>query len=151
MRWRGRYSQQGWGRWGEDRALGLVGTSRCHPAGAECGHPAQVLQRALLDATANTAAVVQEAVSSIETVRSFAGEEEEERRHDRAVAEMLRLKNQIDTEKALFLLIQRVRRAGDGPWRPGAPAPPQRADPVPAGAAAGGAGAAALPWAPAAP
>ncbi|KAK2511624.1 hypothetical protein Q9233_016826 [Columba guinea] len=68
----------------------------------------QVLQRALLDATAATAATVQEAVSAIETVRSFAGEEEEERRHGRAVAEMLRLKSQIDTERALFTLVQRV-------------------------------------------
>ncbi|NWX05787.1 TAP2 protein, partial [Caloenas nicobarica] len=68
----------------------------------------QVLQRALLDATASTAAVVQEAVSSIETVRSFAGEEEEERRHDRAVAEMLRLKNQMDTERALFTFVWRA-------------------------------------------
>nr|ADU25486.1 transporter associated with antigen processing 2 [Chroicocephalus scopulinus] len=68
----------------------------------------QVLQRGLLDATANTAAVVQEAVSSIETVRSFAGEEEEERRHSRAVAEMLGLKDRIDVERALFTLIQRA-------------------------------------------
>ncbi|NWU48304.1 TAP2 protein, partial [Dromas ardeola] len=45
----------------------------------------QVLQRAMLDATANTVAVVQEAVSSIETVRSLAGEEEEERRHSHAL------------------------------------------------------------------
>ncbi|NXG87305.1 TAP2 protein, partial [Stercorarius parasiticus] len=68
----------------------------------------QVLQRAMLDATANTAAVVQEAVSSIETVRSFAGEEEEERRHSRAVAEMLGLKDRIDVERALFTLVQRA-------------------------------------------
>ncbi|NXJ01226.1 TAP2 protein, partial [Psophia crepitans] len=68
----------------------------------------QVLQRAALDATANTAAVVQEAVSSIETVRTFAGEEEEERRHSQAVSEMLALKDQIDVEKALFTLVQRV-------------------------------------------
>ncbi|NWS65077.1 TAP2 protein, partial [Chunga burmeisteri] len=68
----------------------------------------QVLQRAVLDATANTAAVVQEAVSSIETVRTFAGEEEEERRHGSAVDEMLRLKDQMDKERAFFLLIQRA-------------------------------------------
>ncbi|KAM9592027.1 antigen peptide transporter 2 isoform 1-T3 [Morphnus guianensis] len=68
----------------------------------------QVLQRAMLDATANTAAVVQEAVSSIETVRTFAGEEEEERRHSRAVAKMLGLKDRIDVEQALFTLIQRA-------------------------------------------
>ncbi|KAM6188441.1 antigen peptide transporter 2 [Sarcoramphus papa] len=68
----------------------------------------QVLQRAMLDATANTAAVVQEAVSSIETVRTFAGEEEEERRHSRAVAEMLGLKDRMDVEWALFILIRRA-------------------------------------------
>ncbi|XP_074710457.1 antigen peptide transporter 2 isoform X1 [Strix uralensis] len=68
----------------------------------------QALQRATLDATAKTAAVVQEAVASIETVRTFAGEEEEERRHSQAVAEMLRLKNQMDVEWTLFILIRRV-------------------------------------------
>ncbi|NXX14869.1 TAP2 protein, partial [Podargus strigoides] len=68
----------------------------------------QVLQRAMLDATANTAAVVQEAVSSIETVQTFAGEEEEERRHGRAVAKTLRLRDQMDVERALFTLVQRV-------------------------------------------
>ncbi|XP_075594578.1 antigen peptide transporter 2 [Balearica regulorum gibbericeps] len=68
----------------------------------------QMLQRATLDATANTAAVVQEAVSSIETVRTFAGEEEEERRHSQAVAKMLALKDQMDVEQALFTLVQRA-------------------------------------------
>ncbi|KAM6325997.1 antigen peptide transporter 2-like isoform 2-T4 [Alca torda] len=68
----------------------------------------QALQRAMLDATAATAAVVQEAVSSIETVRSFAGEEEERRRHGRAVAEMLGLKDRMDVEQALFTLIWRA-------------------------------------------
>ncbi|NWI24084.1 TAP2 protein, partial [Sula dactylatra] len=68
----------------------------------------QVLQRAMLDATAKTAAVVQEAVSSIETVRTFAGEEEEERRHSQALAEMLGLKNRMDVEQALFTLVQRA-------------------------------------------
>ncbi|CAM9109256.1 unnamed protein product [Bubo scandiacus] len=68
----------------------------------------QALQRATLDATAKTAAVVQEAVASIETVRTFAGEEEEERRHSQAVAEMLRLKDQMDVEWMLFILIRRV-------------------------------------------
>ncbi|NXJ87000.1 TAP2 protein, partial [Trogon melanurus] len=68
----------------------------------------QVLQRAALDATAATAAVVQEAVSSIETVQTFAGEEEEERRHSRAVAEMLRLKDRLVVERAFFILVQRA-------------------------------------------
>ncbi|NWQ92277.1 TAP2 protein, partial [Burhinus bistriatus] len=70
----------------------------------------QALQRAMLDATANTAAVVQEAVSSIETVRTFAGEKEEEHRHSWAVAKMLGLKNRMDVERALFILVQRALR-----------------------------------------
>ncbi|KAM6106917.1 antigen peptide transporter 2 [Phoenicopterus ruber ruber] len=68
----------------------------------------QVLERAKLDAMAKMAAVVQEAISSIETVRTFAGEEEEERRHGQAVAGMLGLKDQMDVERALFTLIRRV-------------------------------------------
>ncbi|NXD88875.1 TAP2 protein, partial [Halcyon senegalensis] len=68
----------------------------------------QMLQRAVLDATAETAVVVQESVSSIETVRTFAGEEEEERRHGQAVAKMLRLKDQMKVEWVLFVLVKRV-------------------------------------------
>ncbi|XP_075268343.1 antigen peptide transporter 2 isoform X2 [Opisthocomus hoazin] len=68
----------------------------------------QALQRAMLDATADTAAVVQEAVSSIETVRTFAGEEEEERRHGRALAKTLGLRDQIDVERALYTLVWRA-------------------------------------------
>ncbi|XP_059690792.1 antigen peptide transporter 2 [Gavia stellata] len=68
----------------------------------------QVLQRAMLDAKANTTAVVQEAVSSIETVQTFAGEEEEERCHSQALAKMLGLKDQIDVEWAFFTLVQRA-------------------------------------------
>ncbi|NWW93541.1 TAP2 protein, partial [Rhynochetos jubatus] len=70
--------------------------------------PLTALQRAMLDATAKTAAVVQEAVSSIETVRTFAGEEEEERRHGQAVAEMLGLKDQLCVEWSFFILVQRA-------------------------------------------
>jgi len=92
--------------------------------------PAQALQRAMLDATADTAAVVQEAVSSIETVRTFAGEEEEERRHGRALAKTLGLRDQIDVERALYTLVWRVRWAQGGPRCPGTPVPPpQPADP----------------------
>ncbi|NXX63720.1 TAP2 protein, partial [Scopus umbretta] len=68
----------------------------------------QALQRAMLDATATTAAAVQEAISSIETVRTFAGEEEEERRHSQALAKKLGLKDRMDVELALFTLVQRV-------------------------------------------
>ncbi|NXI45144.1 TAP2 protein, partial [Galbula dea] len=65
-------------------------------------------RQAMLDATGKMAAVVQEAVLPIETVRTFAGEEEEERRHSQAVAKMLGLKDQIDVERALYLLVQRA-------------------------------------------
>ncbi|XP_068265747.1 antigen peptide transporter 2 [Nyctibius grandis] len=68
----------------------------------------QVQQRAKLDAVAKTAAAVQEAVSSIETVRTFAGEEEEERRHSRAVAKVVGLQDQMDVELAVFTLVQRA-------------------------------------------
>ncbi|NXL84558.1 TAP2 protein, partial [Alectura lathami] len=75
----------------------------------------QALQRAVLDAAADTGAEVQEAISAIETVRAFAGEEEEERRYGQALGRTLRLRDWRDTEKAIFLLIQRVRLAqGDG-------------------------------------
>ncbi|XP_032061066.1 antigen peptide transporter 2 [Aythya fuligula] len=68
----------------------------------------QMLQQAVLDATAGTGMVVQEAISSIETVRAFAGEEEEERRYGQALTKMLRLRDQRDMEKAIFILIQRA-------------------------------------------
>lgn len=71
--------------------------------------PTQMLQQAVLDATAGTGMVVQEAISSIETVRAFAGEEEEERRYGQALTKMLGLRDQRDMEKAIFLLIRRVR------------------------------------------
>nr|QCQ67906.1 TAP2 [Anas platyrhynchos platyrhynchos] len=68
----------------------------------------QMLQQAVLDATAGTGVVVQEAISSIETVRAFAGEEEEERRYGQALTKMLGLRDQRDMEKAIFLLIRRA-------------------------------------------
>ncbi|POI20366.1 hypothetical protein CIB84_015887, partial [Bambusicola thoracicus] len=68
----------------------------------------QMLQRAVLDAAADTGATVQESISSIETVRVFNGEEEEEHRYSRALDRTLRLRDQRDTEEAIFVLIQRV-------------------------------------------
>ncbi|XP_032303868.1 antigen peptide transporter 2 [Coturnix japonica] len=68
----------------------------------------QMLQRAVLDAAANTGTAVQESISSIETVRVFNGEEEEERRYRQALDRTLRLRDQRDTEKAIFVLIQRA-------------------------------------------
>ncbi|XP_065541255.1 antigen peptide transporter 2-like [Lathamus discolor] len=68
----------------------------------------QVLQRAVLDATATTAAVVKDTVAAMDTVRACAGEEEEEQRHHRAVTELLRLKQRLSLEEMLFTLLQRV-------------------------------------------
>lgn len=68
----------------------------------------QMLQRAVLDAAADTGAAVQESISSIEMVRVFNGEEEEEYRYSQVLDRTLRLRDQRDTERAIFLLIQRV-------------------------------------------
>ncbi|XP_061300305.1 antigen peptide transporter 2-like [Pezoporus flaviventris] len=68
----------------------------------------QALQRAVLDATAATAAVVQDTVAAMDTVRACAGEEEEEQRHCRAVTELLRLKQRLELERILYILVQRV-------------------------------------------
>lgn len=68
----------------------------------------QMLQRAVLDAAADTGAAVQESISSIEMVRVFNGEEEEEHRYSQVLDRTLRLRDQRDTERAIFLLIQRV-------------------------------------------
>ncbi|XP_061216426.1 antigen peptide transporter 2 [Neopsephotus bourkii] len=70
----------------------------------------QVLQRAVLDATAARSAVVQDTVASMDTVRACAGEEEEEQRHCRAVTELLRLKQRLQLEEMLYTLLQRVLR-----------------------------------------
>nr|BAG69426.1 transporter associated with antigen processing 2 [Gallus gallus] len=68
----------------------------------------QMLQRAVLDAAADTGAAVQESISSIEMVRVFNGEEEEEHRYSQVLDRTLRLRDQRDTERAIFLLIRRV-------------------------------------------
>nr|BAG69480.1 transporter associated with antigen processing 2 [Gallus gallus] len=68
----------------------------------------QMLQRAVLDAAADTGAAVQESISSIEMVRVFNGEEEEEYRYSQVLDRTLRLRDQRDTERAIFLLIRRV-------------------------------------------
>lgn len=121
-----------------------------HPMGADTHCPPQMLQRAVLDAAADTGAAVQESISSIEMVRVFNGEEEEEHRYSQVLDRTLRLRDQRDTERAIFLLIRRVRLAqGDTPvsrWDGDIPA-----EPHPTGAAVGRAGTGAVLWAPAAP
>ncbi|XP_030331225.1 antigen peptide transporter 2 [Strigops habroptila] len=70
----------------------------------------QVLQRAVLEAAAATAGVVQDTVASMDTVRACAGEEEEEQRHRGAVSELLRLKQRLGLEQMFFTLLERVLR-----------------------------------------
>ncbi|XP_044839720.1 antigen peptide transporter 2-like isoform X2 [Mauremys mutica] len=64
----------------------------------------QAVLRAIQDSMARSGEVVRESVSSIETVRSFATEEEESRRYRAALAETHRLKNRRDLERDLYLL-----------------------------------------------
>ncbi|XP_074873732.1 antigen peptide transporter 2 [Carettochelys insculpta] len=68
----------------------------------------QAVLQAIQDALARAGEVVRESVSSIETVRSFATEEEEARRYDAALADTRRLKNRRDLERALYLLFRRA-------------------------------------------
>ncbi|KAM8985881.1 antigen peptide transporter 2 [Ara ararauna] len=82
----------------------------------------QVLQRAVLEATAATARVVQDTVATMDTVRACAGEEEEKRRHRGAVTELLRLKQRMELETMLFGLLRRHPHPTD-PSVPLIPAP----------------------------
>uniref|UniRef100_A0A8D0G9T4 Transporter 2, ATP binding cassette subfamily B member n=1 Tax=Sphenodon punctatus TaxID=8508 RepID=A0A8D0G9T4_SPHPU len=68
----------------------------------------QAVLRAIQDSMARSGEVVRECVSSIETVRSFATEEEEAGRYDAALAETHRLKNRRDLERAIYLLFRRL-------------------------------------------
>nr|XP_042703991.1 LOW QUALITY PROTEIN: antigen peptide transporter 2 [Chrysemys picta bellii] len=64
----------------------------------------QAVLRAIQDSLARSGEVVRESVSSIETVRSFATEDEESRRYEAALAETHRLKKRHDLERELYLL-----------------------------------------------
>ncbi|NXG13968.1 TAP2 protein, partial [Grallaria varia] len=68
----------------------------------------QALQESMLEASARTAAGVQESVAAIETIRIFSAEEEEEERHRRSLDEELRLKERMELELAGFTLVERV-------------------------------------------
>ncbi|KAJ6652532.1 hypothetical protein lerEdw1_011438 [Lerista edwardsae] len=74
----------------------------------------QALLKEIQDSLAHSGEVVRETVSSIETVRSFATEEEESRRYEEALAKTCRLKNRRDLETAFYLLVQRVSRMRAG-------------------------------------
>ncbi|XP_042311485.1 antigen peptide transporter 2 [Sceloporus undulatus] len=72
----------------------------------------QALLREIQDSIARSGEVVRETVSSIETVRSFATEEEESQRYDTALKETHRLKNQRDLERAIYVLVRRLFHLG---------------------------------------
>uniref|UniRef100_A0ABM5FDC5 Antigen peptide transporter 2-like n=1 Tax=Pogona vitticeps TaxID=103695 RepID=A0ABM5FDC5_9SAUR len=72
----------------------------------------QALLKAIQDSTAHSGEVVREMVSSIETVRGFATEEEESKLYDAALEETRRLKNQRAVEKAVYLLFRRILQLG---------------------------------------
>ncbi|CAM4656067.1 unnamed protein product [Lepidochelys olivacea] len=57
---------------------------------------------------ARSGEVVREVISSVETVHSFATEQEESRRYDTALADTHQLKNRRDLVRALYLLFQRL-------------------------------------------
>ncbi|XP_059344168.1 LOW QUALITY PROTEIN: antigen peptide transporter 2-like [Ammospiza nelsoni] len=66
------------------------------------------LQQSMLEASACTAVGVQESVAAIETIRTFSAEEEEEEQHRCNLAKELRLKEQIELELAILVLVYRV-------------------------------------------
>ncbi|NXC26097.1 TAP2 protein, partial [Campylorhamphus procurvoides] len=79
-----------------------IAARRIHNARAEA------LQKAMLEASAQTVSGVQESVAAIETIQIFSAEEEEEERHSQNLAKELRLKEQMELELAVFTLVHRV-------------------------------------------
>ncbi|XP_013910024.1 PREDICTED: antigen peptide transporter 2-like [Thamnophis sirtalis] len=65
----------------------------------------QALLKAIQDSVACSEEVVREVISSMETVRSFATEEEESERYEASLGDTCRLKNQRDLERILYLFV----------------------------------------------
>nr|XP_021405419.1 antigen peptide transporter 2 [Lonchura striata domestica] len=68
----------------------------------------QALQQSMMEASARTAAGVQESVAAIETIRIYSAEKEEEEQHRCNLAKELKLKEQMELELAFFTLVHRV-------------------------------------------
>lgn len=83
---------------------------------------APLLQAVLLeiqDAVAKAGQVVREAVGGLQTVRSFGAEEHEVCRYEEALERCRQLWWQRDLERALYLLLRRVRRLHGWGWGQG--------------------------------
>ncbi|KAJ7303295.1 hypothetical protein JRQ81_012236, partial [Phrynocephalus forsythii] len=72
----------------------------------------KALLKEIQDSVAHSGEVVRETVSSIETVRGFATEEEESERYATALKKTQRLRNQRDLERAVYLLVRRLLQLG---------------------------------------
>lgn len=75
----------------------------------------QAVLREIQDAVARAGQVVREAVGDLQTVRSFGAEEEEVCRYKEALERCRQLWWRRDLEQALYLLLRRVRKLGEGP------------------------------------
>ncbi|XP_078243664.1 antigen peptide transporter 2 [Pogona vitticeps] len=72
----------------------------------------KALLKAIQDSVAHSGEVVRETVSSIETVRGFATEEEESERYDTTLKKTQQLRNQRDLERTAYLLVRRILQLG---------------------------------------
>ncbi|XP_026544083.1 antigen peptide transporter 2 [Notechis scutatus] len=68
----------------------------------------QALLKAIHDSMAHSDDVVHEVISSVQTVRSFATEEEESQRYEASLEDTCRLKNQRDLERVVYGFAVRV-------------------------------------------
>lgn len=94
------------------------------------------------DAAAKAGQVVREAVGGLQTVRSFGAEEHEVCRYKEALEQCRKLWWRRDLERALYLLLRRVRKLNgwwEGPERDGeSPGKPRAGLGVPAAQSGGG-------------
>ena len=74
----------------------------------------QAVLREIQDAMAKAGQVVRESVGGLQTVRSFGAEEQEVRRYKETLEQCRRLWWRRDLERALYLLLRRVRKLRAG-------------------------------------